>query len=78
MGDTESVLMRPQSREPRVSVGITMSLLLKAELEAEAWESSLTLTAYIRKLLSSRGKFERTVGQAGGYLIGPTQPRKHK
>jgi hypothetical protein len=66
--------VRPQSRERRVPLTLTVSPLLKRELEIEAWESKKTLTEYVRGLLASRGKFARTVGAAGGWLIGPTRP----
>lgn len=61
--------MRPQSRERRVALSVTVSPLLRRELEIEAWEEQLALGAYVRKLLSSRGKFARTVGRSGGYLL---------
>ncbi len=50
---------------------------LKAELEMEAWEEQRTLGDYVRKLLSERGKWARSVGKAGGYgLRGPANPPK--
>jgi hypothetical protein len=61
--------VRPQSREKRVPLTLTISPLLRRELEIEAWESKKTLTEYVRGLLASRGKFARTVGAAGGYLL---------
>lgn len=74
--------MRPQSRIPKVSLALRISPVLKAELELEAWESGQPLGAYVCGLLASRGKWARTVGKAGGYLLAPPEavikPRKHK
>lgn len=64
----------PVNRRPAVnSVHIVFAVppTLKAALEAEAWEEGLTLSQYLRGLLSRRGKWARAVGQAGGYDIGP-------
>jgi hypothetical protein len=52
------------------TVTISVSPLLHAELSAEAWESEMSLTEYVRTLLSSRGKWARMTGKPGGYLIG--------
>jgi hypothetical protein len=53
---------------------VAVSPALKAALEIEAWESSMTLGDYLRHLLSTRGKFARTVGKPGNYLVqGPAK-----
>ena len=52
------------------TLAIPVTPFLKSALETEAWESQLTLAEYVRTLLSSRGKWARTVGKPGGYLIG--------
>jgi hypothetical protein len=62
----------PRPREKRIPLTIGVSKVLKAELEAEAWESERTLSDYVRGLLERRGKWARTVGTAGGYDIGPS------
>jgi hypothetical protein len=43
---------------------------VKAQVLAEAWESQLSVDEYVGTLLSSRGKWARTVGKPGGYLLG--------
>jgi hypothetical protein len=53
--------------EKRIQIAVSVSLALKAELEAEAWESQLTLSHYVRNLLTRRGKWARSVRSAGGY-----------
>jgi hypothetical protein len=67
-----------RGRDPTdVKIAVYVSKALHAELEAEAWEEERDLSAYIRRLLSSRGKWARTVGTAGGYLArGPANPPK--
>lgn len=69
MNDTS----RPRSR--RVPISISISPELKAALEIEAWEEQRTLSNYIAGLLERRGKWARTVGQAGGYDL-QGEPRK--
>lgn len=60
----------PRPTQPRTEkVTFTVTPALKAELEAEAWESSRTLADYVRGLLERRGKWARAVGNAGGYEI---------
>jgi hypothetical protein len=64
-------------RTATISFGVTPAL--KAALEIEAWESGEKLNDYIRKLLETRGKFARTVGKPGGYLVqGPTKSRDNQ
>lgn len=55
-----------RSPEHRATLTIPVTTALKTALELEAWESQLTLGAYVRGLLSRRGKWYRTRG-AGGY-----------
>jgi hypothetical protein len=55
---------------------IPVTPFLKSALETEAWESQLTLAEYVRTLLGSRGKYARTVGLPGNYLIGVLQKQK--
>lgn len=57
--------------ERRLPLTVMVSPLMKAELEAEAWEEQRTLSDYIRGLLTRRGKWARSIGKAGGYDIGP-------
>jgi hypothetical protein len=49
------------------SLAVYISPQLHAELCIEAHECELTLSAYIRGLLSRRGKWARSVSTAGGY-----------
>ena len=57
-----------QPRNPRsAKIALSVTPLLKAELEAEAWEEQRTLSDYIYGLLERRGKWARTVGSAGGH-----------
>lgn len=66
-------------RDPTdVPIKVYVSKTLYAELEAEAWEEGRDLSGYVRRLLTTRGKFARTVGTAGGYLTpnGPANPPK--
>jgi hypothetical protein len=61
-----------------VKIAVYVSKTLHAELEAEAWEEGRDLSGYIRRLLTTRGKWARTVGQAGGYLAtGPANPPRN-
>jgi hypothetical protein len=66
-----------RSPERRVQIAISVSPALKAELETEAWEEQMTLSHYVRGLLSRRGKWARSCGSAGGYdLQAPLPPSK--
>lgn len=61
------------------SLTVTLPPNVYAELVAEAWESELALSEYVRQLLSRRGKHARTVGTAGGYDlygVAPANPPK--
>jgi hypothetical protein len=59
------------------SLTVTLPPNVYAELVAEAWESELALSEYVRGLLSRRGKWARSVGAAGGYeVMGPANPPK--
>ena len=58
---------RPVRNTRTAKIGISVTPLLKAELEAEAWECQRTLSDYIFGLLERRGKWARTAGTAGGY-----------
>jgi hypothetical protein len=49
---------------------------VKAQVLTEAWESQLSVDEYVGTLLSSRGKFARTIGKPGGYLIGELMKQK--
>jgi hypothetical protein len=62
-----------RTSERRLPLTVMVSPLMKAELEAEAWEEQRTLSDYIRGLLTRRGKWARSVGHAGGYDIGPAK-----
>lgn len=64
--------------EKRVPLTVSVSPALKSELEAEAWECEQDLSAYVRGLLTRRGKWARSVGTAGGYDIGDTTPKAPK
>jgi hypothetical protein len=56
------------------TIHFTVTPALKAALEVEAWESGDSLPDYLRRLLETRGKFARTVGKPGGYLVvGPAK-----
>jgi len=56
--------------DPRTErITLTVTAALKAELDAEAWESQRSLADYVRGLLERRGKWARSVGTAGGYDI---------
>jgi hypothetical protein len=57
------------------TISFKVTPALKASLEIEQWESGEnTLGDYIRKLLETRGKFARTVGRPGNYLVqGPAK-----
>jgi hypothetical protein len=57
------------------NIAFKVTPAMKAALEIEAWESGeKNLGDYIRKLLETRGKFARSVGKAGGYLVqGPAK-----
>jgi hypothetical protein len=61
--------------EKRVPIVVQVSPALKTKLELEAWESQHTLSSYIRGLLERRGKWARTVGEAGGYDIQAIIPK---
>lgn len=61
----------PSARTAKLALSITP--ILKAELEIEAWEEQLSLGEYVRGLLERRGKWARSVGHAGGYAIGPAK-----
>lgn len=50
-------------------LSVYISAVLYAELQAEAWEEHRTVSDYVRKLLSTRGKWARSTGTAGGYAI---------
>lgn len=63
--------MRGPKRTP-ISVSITLAL--KSELEAEAWEEQRTLSQYVAVLLERRGKWSRAVGSAGGYDLQAPPP----
>lgn len=54
---------------PGTRITFTVSAALKSELEIEAWEERRSLASYIARLVERRGKFARSVGHAGGYLI---------
>jgi hypothetical protein len=64
--------VRPPER--RVQIAVSVSLALKAELESEAWESQLSLSQYVRGLLTRRGKWARSCGQQGGYDLAAELP----
>ncbi len=68
------------TRDPRTEkISISVTTALKTELEAEAWESQRTLADYVRGLLERRGKWARSVGQAGNYdIMAPETARKSK
>jgi hypothetical protein len=71
----------PRPREKRIPLTIGVSKVLKAELEAEAWESERTLSDYVRGLLERRGKWRRSVGTSGGYDLqaeSPSSEREHE
>jgi hypothetical protein len=57
-----------------VSISVSVTPALKAELETEAWEENRSLSQYIAGLLARRGKWARTVGTAGGYEVAPEEP----
>jgi hypothetical protein len=59
-------MTRPRDSN-RVSIAFYVTPALKAELETEAWEEQLSLSHYIRGLLTRRGKWARSVRRAGGY-----------
>lgn len=64
--------MPRNDRTARISFSVTP--ILKAALEIEAWESGQKLDEYLRTLLETRGKFARSAGKAGGYLLqGPSK-----
>lgn len=66
---------RPPDYPETLRIPITSAL--KAQLELEAWECQKKLDEYVRDLLKTRGKWARTVGRAGGYLLqGPANPPK--
>jgi hypothetical protein len=67
--------MRARSKPGHTAtIHFTVTPALKAALEVEAWESGDTLPDYLRRLLETRGKFARTVGKPGGYLVvGPAK-----
>jgi hypothetical protein len=46
---------------------ISITATLHAALQAEAWESEMSLSKYVCGLLARRYKWARTVGTAGGY-----------
>jgi hypothetical protein len=50
--------------------------VVRAQVQAEAWESKMSVDEYVGTLLSSRGKWARTTGQPGGYLIGELVKQK--
>ena len=52
-----------------VSISVSVTPALKAELEIEAWEENRSLSQYIAGLLQRRGKWARSVGKAGGYDV---------
>jgi hypothetical protein len=59
------------------TLAVKVSFALYSALEAEAWEEQLTLSDYVRALLTRRGKWARTVGTAGGYdLATPARPKR--
>jgi hypothetical protein len=72
-------MSRPKP-SPRRTAQLTfyVSERLKKELMLEAWEENRTLSDYLRGLLERRGKWARTVGQAGGYDIGPPKTEARK
>jgi hypothetical protein len=57
------------ARGRTATIHFTVTPALKAALEVEAWESGLSLPDYLRGLLERRGKWARSVGNAGGYDI---------
>jgi hypothetical protein len=60
----------PRVKDPRTErISFTVTPVVKAELDAEAWECQRTLADYVRGLIERRGKWARSVGQAGGYDI---------
>lgn len=64
-------------RDPglRSTLTIPVTTALKTQLELEAWECQMSLGAYVRGLLTRRGKWARSVGSAGGYdLMAPLPP----
>jgi hypothetical protein len=68
---------RTRAREGRTaSITCHVTPTVKAQILTEAWESSLSMDEYVGTLLSSRGKFARTVGKPGGYLIGELMKQK--
>jgi hypothetical protein len=53
-------------RDPNsVTLAVRITPVLRAELEAEAWECERTLSNYIRGLLMRRGKWARSIGKSG-------------
>ena len=56
-------------RDPglKSTLTIPVTTALKTQLELEAWESQMSLPAYVRGLLERRGKWARAVGSNGGY-----------
>jgi hypothetical protein len=64
------------NRTEKITFAVTREL--KIMLEAEAYEEQRSLSEYIYRLLLTRGKFARTVGSAGGYMIGPAEVPKQE
>jgi hypothetical protein len=67
------LIRRRSNRTERLGLSITPAL--KSELETEAWESQRSLSDYVFGLLQNRGKWQRSIGSAGGYLLGPAKKK---
>ncbi len=68
-----------QRVEYQATLNLKITRVLRAALEAEAWESQQTLSDYVRGLLERRGKWARTTSanRAGGYdLMAEPRPKK--
>ena len=60
----------PRQRNPRTArIAVSVTPVVKAELEFEAFEEQRSLSDYIAGLLDRRGKWARSVGHAGGHDI---------
>jgi hypothetical protein len=71
-------MSRPRRTDPSdAKITVYVPKTMHAELEAEAWEEGRDLSGYVRRLLTTRGKWARSVGEAGGYDVrGPANPPK--
>lgn len=71
-----SVKRAPRNPANTASVTVYMTPAMKLALETEAWEVQRSLADYVRGLLARRGKWARSVGNAGGYDLGPAEPEE--